>query len=116
MIELAQVSGESGTSDPLARNSRAQPRRGTRAANIEKLEKELEKHLLAARDHAHSLRDRGSEPVLLPRPSQKELARRTGLSETDVSRCLNDKRATVLKILWDTADSLEAVMSYKRRR
>lgn len=98
------------------RNKRATPIRGTRTANIEKLEKELENHLLAARDHAHALRDRGREPVLLPRPNQKELARRTGLSESDISRCLNDKRATVLKILWERADSLEAVMSYKRRR
>jgi hypothetical protein len=98
------------------RSVRSQPRRGTRTANIEKLEKELEKHLLAARDHAHSLRDRGREPALLPRPSQKELARRTGLSKTDVSRCINDERAKVLKVLWEAADSLEAVMKYQRRR
>lgn len=89
------------------------PRRGTRAANIEKLEKELEKHLLAARDHAHSCRER--EPALLPRPTQKDLARWTGLTQSDVSRCLNDPRAKVLKILWDTANSLEAVMKYNRR-
>lgn len=99
-----------------ARPARPLPRRGTRTANIEKLEKELEKHLLAARDHAHSVRDRGGEPALLPRPSQKELARRTDLSETDVSRCLNDNRATVLKLLWETSESLDAVMNYKRRR
>lgn len=98
------------------RSPKPQPRRGTRTANIEKLEKELEKHLLAARDHAHSQRDRGREPALLPRPSQKELASRAGLSEADVSRCINDKRATVLKILWETAVSLESVMVYKRRR
>lgn len=98
-----------------SRNPRSRPRRGARAANIEILEKEMEKHLLAARDHAHSLRDRGREPVLLPRPTQKELAQRTGLSESDVSRCLKDPRATVLKILWETAESLEAVMKYKWR-
>ncbi len=115
---LAKADGGSPitTASMPARSPRPQPRRGTRTANIEKLEKELEKHLLAARDHAHSLRDRGREPALLPRPNQKELARRTGLSKTDVSRCINDKRATVLKILWETADSLEAVMTYKRRR
>ncbi|MBN1512118.1 MAG: winged helix-turn-helix domain-containing protein [Phycisphaerae bacterium] len=98
------------------RTQKAGPRRGTRAANIEKLEKELETHLLAARDHAQSLRDRGLEPILLPRPSQKELADRTGLEPPTVSRCLKDQRATVLKILWETADSLEAVMRYKGRR
>jgi len=98
------------------RNKKPVPIRGTRAANIEKLEKELEKHLLAARDHAHSLRDRGLEPVLLPRPAQKDLAARAGLEEYDVSRCLGDRRAKVLKILWETGDSLEAVMKYQRRR
>lgn len=113
---LASADGGSAiAAAPLpVRNPRPQPQRGMRTANIEKLEKELEKHLLAARDHAHSLRDRGREPALLPRPSQKELARRTGLSKSDVSRCINDKRATVLKILWETAESLEAVMKYKR--
>jgi hypothetical protein len=92
------------------------PRRGTRAVNIEKLEKEMERHLLAARDHARSLQDCGRNPVLLPRPSQKDLARRTGLTESDVSRCLNDKRAAMLKILWDTADSLDAVMAHRCHR
>jgi hypothetical protein len=98
------------------RNKKPAPMRGTRAANIEKLEKELEKHLLAARDHAHSLRDSGLEPALLPRPAQKDLAARAGLTEYDVSRCLGDRRAKVLKILWGTADSLEDVMKYQRRR
>ncbi len=98
------------------RNKKPAPMRGTRAANIEKLAKEMERHLLAARDHAHSLRDRGREPELLPRPEQKELSRRTGLTESDVSRCLSDERARVLKIMWNAAESLEEVMRYKRRR
>jgi hypothetical protein len=96
------------------RNKKPAPMRGTRAANIEKLEKELEKHLLAARDHAHSLRDRDLDPVLLPRPLQKELAQRTGLTAPDVSRCLQDPRAKLLRILWDTAQSLDDVMRFKR--
>lgn len=98
------------------RNKKPTPMRGTRAANIEKLEKAMERHLLAARDHAHSLRDCGLEPVLLPRPAQKDLAARAGLEEYDVSRCLGDRRARVLRMLWDTAVSLEDVMKYQRRR
>jgi hypothetical protein len=99
-----------------SRRSKPQPRRGTRTASIEKLEKELEKHLLAARDHAHSLIGRGADPELLPRPTQKELARRTGLTGSDVSRCLKDKHAKVLRILWEAAGSLDGVMRFKRRR
>ncbi len=114
---LAENETNSATAATIVSKSkpRRAPQRGTRAANIEKLEKELEKHLLAARDHAHSLRDRDREPALLPRPTQKELARRTGLTQPDVSRCLKDPRAKVLKILWETAESLDEVMKYKRR-
>jgi len=98
------------------RNKRPLPIRGTRAANIEKIEKAMEAHLIAARDHACSLNDRGMEPVLLPRPEQKDIAKLIGLTTSDVSRCLNDPRAKVLKILWGTAESLDGVLSFKRRR
>ena len=114
LVESDAYSATASTIVPKSKPRRP-PQRGTRAANIEKLEKELEKHLLASRDHAYSLRDRDREPALLPRPTQKELARRTGLTQSDVSRCLKDSRAKVLKILWETADSLESVMKYKLR-
>ena len=90
------------------------PMRGMRAANIERLEKELEEHLLAARDYAYTRQQRGQEPELLPRPDQKDLAKRLGVDKSAVSRCLRDPRAKVLKILWHTADSLEDVMRYRR--
>jgi len=98
------------------RNKKPTPMRGSRAVNIEKLEKALEAHLVAAHNHAHSFLDQGMEPFLLPRPDQKLLAKLTGLTESDVSRCMNDPRARLLSILWATADSLDAVLKYKRRR
>jgi hypothetical protein len=98
------------------RNKKPTPMRGTRAANIEKLEKALEKHLIAARDHAFAMVDRGKQPELLPRPEQQELAKLICSNTSAVSRCLGDPRATVLKLLWDTADSLEGVMHYKTLR
>jgi len=97
------------------RNTSAAPMRGKRTANIELLEKELEEHLAAARDYAFTLQQRGREPALLPRPEQKDLAKRVGITQSAVSRCLNDPRARMLKILWRTADSLEDVMRYGRR-
>lgn len=97
------------------RNKRPIPIRGTRAANIDKLAKAMENHLIAARDHACSLKDRGMEPVLLPRPQQKEFSKLTGLSASDISRCLKDPRAKLLQILWQTAESLDDVMRFKRR-
>ena len=97
------------------RKEKPAPMRGERATNIERLEKELDKHILAARDHAYTLKQRGQEPQLLPRPTQKELAKMLEMNEVAVCRCLRDQRAKVLKILWHTADSVEDVMRYKRR-
>jgi hypothetical protein len=98
------------------RNKKPTPMRAERTAAIEKLEKEMEAHLLAARDHAHSLNDRGLTPELLPRPQQNELAKRAGLTTSQVCNCLKDGRARILRILWESANSLDAVMNYQRRR
>ena len=68
-------------------NTKPLPMRGTRAANIERLEQELQQHLLAARDHAYALIDRGDEPRLLPCPERGDLARRLKLRLFVVSRC-----------------------------
>jgi hypothetical protein len=59
-------------------------RRGPRAAKIERLVTELKAHLKAARDHAVATRDATGVPQLLPRPSEKELAERTGMRDYDV--------------------------------
>jgi hypothetical protein len=97
-------------------NTKPAPMRGTRATNIERLEQELQQHLMAARDHAYALIDAGHAPELLPRPEQKELARRLGIPGPAVYRCLNDPRAKLLKILWDAAQSLESIMQFKSIR
>jgi len=98
------------------RNKRSAPIRGTRTADIEKLERALESHLLAARDHAYTQIDRGQEPTLLPLPQQQVLAKNLGMTTSSVSRCRHDKRAVKLRILWDAAESLESVLNYQRRR
>lgn len=92
------------------KKSRAQ--RGERAAKIEKIEDELKQHLVAAFDHAKSSEELNGYPVLLPRPTQKEIADRLGFNPTTVHRCLNDTRATELKVLWETAESLDRVMEF----
>jgi len=97
-------------------NKRPVPMRGTRTASIEKIEKFLIEHILAARDHAYTRKSHKLEPTLLPRPEQQDIARLLGLSEPSVSRCFRDKRATILKILWETAGSLDSVMKFKPRQ
>jgi hypothetical protein len=108
LAELLTASG------PVSRSSRkAVPtRRKTRATDIEALVAELKQHLRAARDHAdHTLAMQG-EPRLLPRPTQKDLARRVGITESRVSRSLNDPRAIELRLLWNVADDLDQVLRF----
>lgn len=88
-------------------------KRGERTAKTELLRKAVEAHLRSARDHAFSLVDRGEPAQLLPRPTQKEMAKRAGASESDFTRCKNDDQ--MLSLLWDTANDLEAVMRFARK-
>jgi predicted RNA-binding Zn-ribbon protein involved in translation (DUF1610 family) len=92
------------------RKNRPPPKRQERAGKIERLTRELKEHLRSARNHAFSTRDRTGTPQLLPRPSQKELAERTGISASAVSRCLKDKEARELRLCWNTAIDLEQIM------
>jgi hypothetical protein len=81
------------------------PRRAVRLAKIEKLVAELKEHFRRSRDHYYSVGD------LLPRPTQADLARLTGLRQDDVSRCLQDKDALILQHLWKHSDALEAILN-----
>lgn len=95
-----------------ANDLRPQKRRSTRAAGIESLVHELQRHLIAARDYAKDSQTRSGTPKLLPRPSQTDLAQRTSLSESAVSRCLKDDSASLLRLLWQTADDLDQVIAW----
>lgn len=90
--------------------TKPKPRRSSRATNIERLIDELTQHLRSAADHARETGD------LLPRPTQQELGQRTGMSKSDVSRCINDSSADKLRLLWRTADDLEAVVRLPSRQ
>lgn len=92
--------------------SRPSPRRGSRAVAIEKLTQEIQRHLLAARDYAQDSMCRNGTPKLLPRPSQSDLAKRTGLTETSVCRCLQDEDAKLLRFLWETTNNIDSVISW----
>jgi hypothetical protein len=98
------------TAAPRARP--AKQKRASRAGKIERLRKELVRHLVAARDHAKATMDGTGAPKLLPRPTQKVLAKLAGISETDVSRCLQDPQAQELRLLWDAAADLDTILSW----
>ncbi len=84
------------------------PRRADRAINIEKLVKEMERFIRSARAHALATAEHGNIE-LLPRPTQEELAKLTGMSKMDVSRCLKDPQAKLLRILWEQALDLKYI-------
>jgi len=89
-------------------------KRASRAANIEMMKRELIEHIKSARDHAQAAIDLKQEPVLLPRPSKVDLGLRVGLKPHAVTRCFQDPAAHELRLLWNVADDLEAVLKYAR--
>ncbi len=98
--------------EPRSPKKPAPTRRQTRAGDIDALVAELKQHLRSARDFAYHTRDVDGVPALLPRPSQKDLARRLGITESRVSRSLNDGRAIELQLLWNLADDLDQVLRF----
>ncbi len=86
------------------------PKRATRTAKIELLSDELKKHLRSAADYARSTSDSGNGAKLLPRPTQEQLGRLAGISKVGVTRCMNDESANELRLLWQTAGDLNAVI------
>jgi len=87
-------------------------KRSPRTAKIESLKVELVRHLRAARDHAFFTKDETGTPELLPRPTQKDLGFRVGLSASDVSRCLSDEDAGELRLYWNVAADLDEIMRW----
>jgi hypothetical protein len=89
---------------------RRRRKRADRAALIDRLTREMERHVRAARDHAQAALDFRGEAVLLPRPTQRDLAARCDATEVSVSRCLRDPTARELKMLWNLADDLDRLV------
>jgi len=95
------------------RKKAAKRRRASRTANIEKLTQAMMEHVRTARKAAFDARDRTGTPILLPRPTLEELARRTGISPSTVSRCLKDPEARELQFLWELAVDLDRLMGWQ---
>ena len=88
----------------------AQSKRAQRAANTERLKVELVEHIKAAADHVRAAVAAGREPKLLPRPRKVDLGRRLGLASWVVSRCFSDPLAHELRMLWEMAGNLDAIL------
>ncbi len=88
-------------------------RRASRLAGLDALERELTEHLRNARDHAIASRDLKGEAKLLRRPTKAELAKRAGVSPSDVTRCFQDKLGANLRVMWELAADLDAIIGYR---
>jgi len=99
--------------NPKQKGKKDSPKRSARAAAIDAIRSALREHLRVARDHAFDTKQRTCVPELLPRPTQKDLAKQLKLSPTAVSRALSDESATELQIMWKGLLDIECVM---RRR
>ena len=104
---VEQIVGTAGADRP--KTLRRPRKRAERAATIERLERLMKDHVAAARDHAHATAEAGAAR-LLPRPTQRDLARLAGTVEMTVSRCLRDPAARELRLLWDLAADLDGLL------
>lgn len=96
------------------KKSKASPkRRASRLAGLDALERELAEHLRAARDHAVTSRDFGGEAKLLRRPTKDELAKRAKVSPSAVTRCFQDESGAKLRMMWELAADLDAIIGYR---
>ena len=89
---------------------RVRSKRAERAALIAKLTKAMMEHIRAACDHAHATQRRSGMPGLLPRPTERQLARLLGATQASVHRCLADHSARELQYLWNLAVDLDRIM------
>jgi hypothetical protein len=89
--------------EPVSETPKRQRRR---VIKIDQLVSEMKKHYQEAKDYYYA-----SGGDILSRPTQEELAKRIGASQTIVSRCLKDKKAIILQTLWNNAENLEAILN-----
>jgi hypothetical protein len=51
----------------------------------------------------------------LPRPAISLFCQQAGIKPHDFSRCLDDESARELKVYWGMTDSLEQIMSFRKK-
>ncbi len=77
-----------------------QQKRANRAANIEKLTNCIKLYVQSSQEADRAALMRGQVLQSLAPITQRQLAEMSGLSDSVVSRCLNDSSADLLRLLW----------------
>jgi len=94
---------------------KAEAKRTKRALTADKLLYELKQHLIGARNHAYSTREKTGQAELLSRPTMAFWAEKVGVNKATVSRILKDKAFLQVKLLWESCLNIERVMQSKEK-
>ncbi|MBO7678299.1 MAG: hypothetical protein J6S75_01375 [Thermoguttaceae bacterium] len=89
---------------------RPRPRRAERLVKIDKL---LEYLKLYAKSLAETIlrRERDGLDLEIPRrPTQRQLAAKLGMTQSDISNCLRDKSAVLLRLIWENLENPEGLI------
>ena len=114
-IEDIQARVEDVNAVDLGKRSPTKTKRSQRAANIESLTRVVIEFLRSARDYAFDTKEKNGVAQLLPRPAISHLCKQAGIKPHDFSRCIDDESARELKVYWGMTDSLEQIMSFRKK-
>ena len=115
LLEDGSMSIDESALDEIKAESAKPPRkrRGERTAKTELVEDAMKEHIMAAYDYMLDTAGRG-EIKLLPRPTQEMLGKLTNMHQREVSRCLKDPEAKILRLFWEQSATLEGIESLAR--
>ena len=114
-IEDIQARIEDAIAVDIGKRAPTKTKRSQRAANIESLTRVVIEFLRSARDYAFDTKDKNGVAQLLPRPGISHFCKQAGIKPHDFSRCLDDESARELKVYWGMTESLEQIMSFRKK-
>ena len=114
-IEDIQARIEDAIATDTGKRTPTKTKRSQRAANIESLTRVVIEFLRSARDYAFDTKEKNGIAQLLPRPTIGDFCKQAGIKPHDFSRCLDDESARELKVYWGMTDSLEQIMSFRKK-
>ncbi len=99
-----------GTEEKKTRRKRSE-----RLAKIEKLQSALILYIRSMNDLIREHEKEGTFCDLPKRPTQRQLARRLGMTQSDISNCLRDQQGgTTVRLLWNRMTSIEGIVSLRQ--